>query len=227
MKINRISDTAINCIITEQDLREGGIDLHDLIDRKKEAMEFLRSVIVKAAFTENFKLQGEFTSMRVTVLSDQSVSLTLSHDPEEVMRIREINEVGSGELLSDVGKAVEWLLSHGSGNRNRPEDSSDGNGKVALFRFPSLHAVIAYCRQLRVPRGTVSDVYRDSKGEYYLLLRQGTAEDRIFTAQSVLAREFGSLITADGGKAGHFREHCDLVVEGDAIRFLSMLDETE
>ena len=88
MKFRKINESTINCIITQDDLKKHGIDLDDLFDRKKNAVEFIKAIIAKAARSVNFNMKNEYTSMRLSVLPDQSVSLTISQDPLETEKIR-------------------------------------------------------------------------------------------------------------------------------------------
>jgi adapter protein MecA 1/2 len=81
LKFRKINETTINCIITQDDLKKHGINLDDLFDRKKNAVEFIRGVILKAANSVNLSMKNDYTSMRISVIPDHSVSLTISQDP--------------------------------------------------------------------------------------------------------------------------------------------------
>ena len=70
MKFRKINDTTINCIITQDDLKKHGIDLDDLFDRRKNAVEFIRRIILKAASSVNLNIKNDYTSMRISVLPD-------------------------------------------------------------------------------------------------------------------------------------------------------------
>ncbi|MBQ3392278.1 MAG: adaptor protein MecA [Lachnospiraceae bacterium] len=199
MKIQRVNDTTINCIITQQDLRESGLGLHDLFDRKKEAMDFIKGVIVEAARSQNFDLQGEYTSMHVKILADQSVSLTLSHDPAEAQSIK------------DICEAVQ------EGLKAQEEEKS------CVFRFDSMRDVISFCKEVRVSRGTGSSLCADDQGGYYLFLAQEKTEGRIFTAQSLTAGEFGTFVTSDRARAGQIKEHLRTIIDRGAIEELGSL----
>jgi hypothetical protein len=65
LKFRKINETTINCIITQDDLKEHGINLDDLFDRKKNAVEFIRGVILKAANSVNLSMKNDYTSMRI------------------------------------------------------------------------------------------------------------------------------------------------------------------
>ena len=88
MKFRKINEKTINCIITQDDMKKHGINLDDLFDRKKNAVEFIKAIIAKAARSVNFNMKNEYTSMRLSVLPDHSVSLTISQDPFENEKIR-------------------------------------------------------------------------------------------------------------------------------------------
>lgn len=78
MIFKKINDNTINCIITEEDMRSHGLRLDDLFEKKTEAMEFLHTILEEAARKVNYHPQGGFTSMQMTVLGDNSVSLTIT-----------------------------------------------------------------------------------------------------------------------------------------------------
>ena len=93
LKFRRVNDTTINCIITQDDLKEYGLHIDDLFERKKEAEEFFRGIMAEAARQENFNLESEFASMKIAVLPDHSISLTLSEDPGASAAIRKVREM--------------------------------------------------------------------------------------------------------------------------------------
>ena len=46
MKFSRINETTIRCYLTREDLDSSGINLYDIMERKTNAMEYLRRVIM-------------------------------------------------------------------------------------------------------------------------------------------------------------------------------------
>ena len=83
MRFKKINSKTISCYITQDDMREVGIRLDDIFERRTKAIEFIRGVISKASEAESLKLDGDYTSMRITVLPDKSVCLTLSSDAND------------------------------------------------------------------------------------------------------------------------------------------------
>ncbi|WP_408070999.1 adaptor protein MecA [Butyrivibrio sp. JL13D10] len=82
MKFTRVNKDTVNCIITEDDMDEQGLKLEDLFDKSKEAMDFLHDVMERAVEEVDYKPQGAFTPMQITVLPDHSISLTLSENAD-------------------------------------------------------------------------------------------------------------------------------------------------
>lgn len=114
MKFNRVDDTRVECIISEEDLEEYGIDLQDLLTKKKEAMDFLREIIEKAEEEVDYKpMDGLIMPMQVTVTPDKRISITLSEDPDGTIQdLLEKLTHDAGiqfpkEFLEEIGDAPE------------------------------------------------------------------------------------------------------------------------
>ena len=78
MKFSRINETTIRCYLTREDLESSGINLDDIMERKTNAMEYLRRVIMEAAREENFQLDGAVNTMQIRAMMDGSLALTIS-----------------------------------------------------------------------------------------------------------------------------------------------------
>ena len=206
MKFRRINETTINCIISQEDMFEKGIRLDDFFDRKREAMEYLKRVIIEAARQENFNLEGEYTSMRVSVLPDHSLSLTLSEGA---------TAADARAMLEDAIKAFAQMMAEKkakqddgiieiSGETDGQKDSAsipvtggaadaapaDGktvetNGNAAQqklspvfgYVFYAMKDIIDCCAEIASVDNMESSLYCDDRlGEYYLFLQQKEAD---------------------------------------------------
>ena len=78
MKFSRINETTIRCYLTREDLESSGINLDDIMERKTNAMEYLRRVIMEAAREENFQLDGAVNTMQIRAMMAGSLALTIS-----------------------------------------------------------------------------------------------------------------------------------------------------
>ena len=216
MIFRKINDYTINCIITPQDLIDNGLQPDDLFERRGGAMEFLKSVIDRAAQEENVHITGEHTSMRLSVLPDRSLSLTLSDHPESVVdpavarlvmeairRSRQSSDAGSVE---DTPAAKQGQVDSGAVRRQKPEgtdgveawtDADRENAAVIpsyLFRFYSMSEVVRCCRYLSEYVDLDTALYEI--GEEHLE-DPGYATDRKIYLLELSAPEDGDLSKAD------------------------------
>jgi negative regulator of genetic competence, sporulation and motility len=107
MKIRRINENTISCIITPEDLRENGFRIDDFFDRKKEAVDLIRQAVVKAARSENFKLEGELTTMRISILPDHSLSLLITREDSREGALQEVRRIAKSIFESMAEKAAQ------------------------------------------------------------------------------------------------------------------------
>ena len=113
MEFKRINKDTVNCIITEDDMDEQGIKLEDLFKKKKEALDFLHDVMLKAQEEVDYKPTGSFMPLQITVLPDHSISLTLSENASASFGeiLRNLTEKAGVNIpknvLEDIGDAVD------------------------------------------------------------------------------------------------------------------------
>lgn len=107
MKVKRINDNTISCTITPEDLRANGFKLDDFFERKKEAVEFIRQTVAQIAISENFNLEGELTTMRISVLPDHSLNLLITREDTSESAAREVRRIARSIFDSIASKAAE------------------------------------------------------------------------------------------------------------------------
>jgi len=113
MEFKRINKDTVTCIITEDDMDEQGIKLEDLFEKKKEALDFLHDVMLKAQEEVDYKPTGSFMPLQITVLPDHSISLTLSENASASFGeiLRNLTEKAGVNIpknvLEDIGDAVD------------------------------------------------------------------------------------------------------------------------
>ena len=213
MKFRRVNDTTLNCIITQDDLKEYGLHIDDLFERKKEAEEFFRGIMAEAARQENFNLESEFASMKIAVLPDHSISLTLSEDPNASAAIRKVREL--------AGKGVRSSRGQGSGTSEKGEGSGKASSAQYMFRFETMsEAALGACRLSGT--GIRTSLYRDqAEGFYFLVAAKTDQAGHDFEHLVLPLNEFGSLVTGNAGTIAHFREHAQCVLKEDAAELLA------
>lgn len=219
MTIRRVNETTLNCIITQEDLAQNGIRIDDLFERKQSALEFIRDTIRQAARQENFDLHGENTSMRLSVLPDHSVSLTITEDRSKSESIRD----AVAAAMRSVAEGASENSTDTADSDDTAEDEPLRASDEYLFRFSSMHDLIR-CSHMIAGRSPVrTDFYRDDDETNYLIVSRSPLSGSDFEKLVLSCSEFGSLLTDNAGSIAHFREHAVRVLERDAADSLSSL----
>ena len=125
MTIKRINENTLSCIITPEDLHANGFKIDDFFERKKEAVDFIRSTVAQAAISENFDLAGELTTMRISVLPDHSLSLLIT---------RETTKEGAADEVRKIAHSILSLSLRESGIRKRKTTAMRHRDSQGTFR---------------------------------------------------------------------------------------------
>lgn len=218
MTIRRVNETTLNCIITQEDLAQNGIRIDDLFERKQSALEFIRDTIRQAARQENFDLHSENTSMRLAVLPDHSVSLTITEDRSKSESIRD----AVAAAMRSIADNASDTPSESSGHEEVSDEPLRASDEY-LFRFSSMRDLIR-CSHMISSRSPVrTDFYRDEDETNYLIVGRSPLSGSDFEKIVLSCSEFGALLTDNAGAIAHFKEHAALVLERDAADSLSAL----
>ena len=193
MKFRKINDNTINCIITQDDLRKHGINLDDLFDRKKNAVEFIKAIILKAARSVNLNIKNEYTSMRLSVQAFASAK--------------------GGRNNADSGKD--------SVAREKTDSVSSGTYLFRFSSIMEMAGCCHMLAV--IPGIESSVYYNKDTGDYYLILEKGEEADDGYDSAVLRVNEFGQMVTCDAGTLAFLKEHSDCVVRRGAVRKISEL----
>lgn len=240
MKFNKINETTINCIISEEELEGSGITVDDIISRQSKALEYLRRVVMEAVRQENFHMDAAFTSMKIGVMMDGSLSLTISSgDPSE--------QESASDPLAAAKSAIEALLSSIKENASQEdealpkEEALQPNGQEMkqadesvssnrqrrlqyCYTFLSMADVIECCRRIPGTWNLTSSLWKnEEEGIYELLLSSRPEEAQPFEKALMAMNEFGSLADAPAEAAAYIMEHDKCILkENAAVQLASM-----
>ena len=253
MKVRRINDNTISCIITPEDLRERGFRLDDFFERKKEAVEFIRSVVAEAARSENFKLEGELTTMRISILPDHSLSLLITREDSREGAMREVRSIARSIFESIAAKKA--LEAENQEGESAGQDASDSLMKSLLadmsaaaasdkteeeggdnplqanppdtfmFSFYSVRDAMDCCRVFADAGPLESSLYYLREDDtYFLILRRTDKTPAGFTRNVLSANEFGELVTSQEQYISFVTEHGECIAKGRAVEmFLDVM----
>lgn len=243
MKIKRINENTISCTISPEDLKANGFELDDFFDRKKEAVEFIRQTVAQIAISENFDLQGELTTMRVSVLPDHSLNLLITREDTKDGASREVRRLARSIFDSLVSKAAEkagkeepeqetspsdsLMKSLLSGKKEKEDpDTADRKeesripaaGDSFMFSFYSVRDAMDCCKLFAGAGPVDSSLYYLREDDiYFLVVRRTEGTLDSFEKCVLSANEFGELVTSEEQYIAFVTEHGVPVVRGHAI----------
>ncbi|MBP3876107.1 MAG: adaptor protein MecA [Lachnospiraceae bacterium] len=243
MTIKRINDNTISCTISPEDLRTNGIELDDLFDRKKEAVDFIRQTVAQVAISENFDLRGDLTTMRISVLPDRSLNLLITREDTKEGAAREVRRIArsifdsiasraaenaGGQDNEQEGSASESLMKSllAGISESSEEKSEDGQekkqlpmaGDTFMFSFFSVRDAMDCCRVFADAGPVESSLYYLREDDIYFLIVHRTEDTPAGFEKCVLsANEFGELVTSEEQYIAFVTEHGDCVAKDHAI----------
>lgn len=241
MKFNKINETTLNCIISEEELAGSGITLDDIMSRQSKALEYLRRVVIEVVRQENFHLDAPFTSMQIGVMMDGSLSLTISSgEPSE--------SAAAEDPLAAAKSAIETLLASMKENtpqkdtvclqeresaqpqpgetQEHPKTPSKVRQKRLkyCYTFLSMADVIECCRRIPGTWNLTSSLWKnEEEGIYQLVLTARPEEIQPFEEALLAMSEFGSLVDAPAEAAAYIMEHDKCILKENAAAQLARM----
>ena len=219
MKIRRINDNTISCIISPEDLKEHGIRIDDFFERKKEAVDFIRATVAKAILSENFDLAGEMTTMRISVLPDHSLSLLISREDPSQKGLSEARKYVK-DLLESISEKKKKKAEKNSSDSPEPEGNENDKARknAFMFSFYSVREAMECCRVFENMEPFDSSFYYLSEDDvYFLILRRTEQTPEGFERRVLSANEFGELVTSNEQYISFVTEHGICIAKGNAM----------
>lgn len=76
MKIERIGENKIRCALTEEEIRELGFDIDDIIGNSETTQQFMRVVLGLVEEQENISMENISPMVKAELLQNHSMAIT-------------------------------------------------------------------------------------------------------------------------------------------------------
>ena len=144
MRFKRISTDTVRCIVTQDELKENGLEMDDFLSNNGRTEEFLRKMITLAEQEVGFKVQGGPLTIQVAVLPENKLALTFSE--KQAGNLMEILE-GLRSAMSNLSNAVNEKTKEKAAKRSAYRCAFCGKQPKHLFH-PQKR--ICICLNLRI-----------------------------------------------------------------------------
>lgn len=197
----KVSDTRMNCLITEAEIVALGYSLEDLTQDKERTEEFLNLLLRKGKEVLGLNTDSGIQGFYGAFLPDHSLMLSISCQDESLQR----------EQQSHHPKVSGMLIE---------PDSTEKDTTRWQILFPSLDSAIDFCNILGTGQASESRLYKDD-GVYYLMVDFPNTEEGNQKAQRIVsAGEFGGMVEKDAISEAYLNEHEKCLLNKDAIDIL-------
>ena len=235
MTFEKIDDTTLRCILTEEDLEERGFGLSDFIKNPYKIHGFLREMIEAAATEFDMDIKEGMLALQVAPLPNNELAITFSIESEReeasdmASQIKKM--IGSAMAKAGVSNYMNENISQETeqkaDNQNIQETEQKNvikNKFVAIYRFDSYEAFEKFALQIKTEGMLKTSLYRSQgRDEYLFVMKQG--KETIEKTRNFCLRisEYAQLVSADETYLSYLNEHYQLVIKEQAVAKLQIM----
>ena len=223
MRFKRVSTDTVRCIVTQDELKENGLEMDDFLSNNGRTEEFLRKMIALAEQEVGFKVQGGPLTIQVAVLPENKLALTFSE--RQTGNLMELLE-GLRSAMSNLSNAVNEKKKENEKTGAAPETADKRD--VYLLEFSDLKSLQAFCagvaENIEEQLQMNSELYLlEDENIYCLILRRGEMDEKQVCQIMSASIEFMDAVSAHEGQVAYIREHGKIVLTDHAISQMQKL----
>ena len=240
MKIEKISNSQIRCILTGEDLARRQLRLSELAYGTEKARALFRDMMEQAAVQCGFDAENYPLMIEAIPLGSDSIVLIVTKvdNPEELdTRFSNFAPSVKKDALppQESGSPLNQLLKAIKENGQTAPDAKTAESILnerkefmltsRLFTFETMSDVIEAARTLACVYTGKSSLYRDEKSrKLYLLLKMKDMEETA-AMQSVLVAlsEYGTPEKVSPARQQYLISHCSTICKNNALSTLAEL----
>ena len=246
MKIEKISDNQIRCILNSQDLQERHLKLSEFAYGSGKAKELFHDMMEKAS--EEYDFEADNTPLMIEAIPTSAESLILiitkvdnpdeldtrfstftPYDAKGEDEDEDINDADAETLppeldqfhnpILDLIKNKLHELADKAGEKTEPS-SVPPLAEAKIYRFRSFDRLIAFAKSAKGFYHGMCELFHDEKEHAYFLCMysEGSNVDE-FTRICNIACEYGDVLPKTN--LFYFSEHCTSVMDSDVLNELA------
>lgn len=233
MKLERISENKIRCILTSTDLSSRQIMLGELAYGSAKAKALFRDMMDLAAEELGFETEDMPIVVEAVPMENGSIVLTISKidNPEELdARFSRFTPYTNSEEDDADSEETPSLL-QASGEYDIDDAASSGifaseEQDLAIFEFASLSDVTKMSRHMPARFPCLNTLCKNPQsGRFYLTVWRSAVYEQEYLLLCRLASEYGNMCRTANPRRMlfHIREHYTLIIKDHAVQRLRSL----
>lgn len=224
LKIEKIDENQIRCILTSDDLESRHLSIQDLAYGSEKARGLFMEMVQAAATDAGFKLDGIPLMIEAVPISGNGLMLIITkvEDPEELdTRFSRFTQPLSAMDYPDSASSKPSVSSLLNSLRRYVENQTmEFADNIQCFRFGTLSDLISGCQAVNHLFKGDSTLYKADDNAYYLFLFRDSESESFDTLSAVLM-EYGDRIMAGIGTPSYFEEHYDMMMDHNVVESLA------
>ncbi len=252
MKIEKINDNQIRCILDKSDLLSRNIKASELAYGSDKANILFKEMTEQANRQFGFQISDTPVMIEAIPLADESIVLIITKvdDPEELdtrfsrfspgkdepsqdvqnnNKINKANEILNllntfREALSDSsGLSVSPLSALKKGSTgNIIKNGSEPDNLIIIFQFDNIDKIIELSKVLSIKYHGLNSLYKKNS-LYYLTVAKSDHTPEEFNQICNIICEYGNRTSNTGLSREYIEEHCEIILNNNALQELSKI----
>ena len=217
MEIERLGENKIRCALSEEEIREMGYNIDEIIGNTEVTQEFMRAVVELVEEQGNISMQNISPVVKAELLQDHSMAITFGGDSE--MSFKNLVDT-VGQLMNQL--APEKLSEFRQMNKEEKQSAIDD----FLEKYKAKHSQDAKKTETEDANGTEqkedNEIFETSVPFSLVmdLIHFSREELRPFAFTIV---EYNNCRYAEVGQIAFIKEHGKCIVENEALQTLMQL----
>jgi len=206
MKIEKISDTQVKFILSEDDLADKDIKLEELTVSSDKTKELFQDILSKALEECGFAVDDAPLMVEALPVALDSIMIIVTKLSDEAETKCPCGEDPIPIISKDMHRYKRNSI------KIHRDDSNSGSN-IVIYSFKNLDNVIDACVRIASFRFSSSSIYKENK-KYYLVLQ---SEHAIEEKYICILNEFGEKESSNILAKYHLIEHGETIVAESAV----------
>ncbi len=212
MKFSRIDEETVRCVLSEEDMKEQGIEIEDFFKNKDKIQKFLEGIVEQAREEVGYESDSGVLAMQVMPLPENGLAIIFSENPENNFR----------EMFKSLKDVVGEIASEITDTLAKKEEGAKAG--IRIHRFASLSRIEEFCYAVPMDKRIKSQVYKDeAQKTYYLVMEKGRTAAKLFNLVNERAFEFGEYVSDQPIQLTYIQEHYTCLIKKNAISILQRI----
>ncbi|MDE6968176.1 MAG: adaptor protein MecA [Eubacterium sp.] len=218
MEFSVLDKQTLQCVMTEEEIADYGMDKRSIYQNDARAVDFFRQIMQRAQQETGFVRQGESIAVHAAFLSDESLEITFSSglggSDQTDQSLSALSQSESESEIEEQERKKELE------RKNEEAAQIARQMETAILKSRHLIHVTEFCG--KAPAGLKASFY-EHRGVYFLLadVREYGVRDTARLFQ--LADEYMESICYTKSIAAYIREHGRCMIRENAVEILGKI----